>query len=119
MFGILNDFRCSVLLQLQLISKLYVVSSLLKLNQTINLMLFNYFLYRAAFIALIPKVLISSSCVFGGAAAYAYFGGCDLIKEGILEKSDQIMPYFVLMLFRGLPGLVGFYVAAVYSGTLR
>ena len=51
--------------------------------------------------------------------AYAYFEGCDLVKTGVLGKADQIMPYFVLLLFRGLPGLVGFYVAAVYSGTLR
>ena len=58
-------------------------------------------------------------CALGGTVAYAYFGGCNLVKKGILSKSDQIMPYFVLLLFRGIPGMVGFYVAAVYSGTLR
>ena len=51
--------------------------------------------------------------------AFAYFEGCDPLKDGILSKSDQIMPYLALLLFKGFPGFVGFYVAAVYSGTLR
>lgn len=54
-----------------------------------------------------------------GCVAYAYYEGCDPIKQGSISKSDQIIPYLVTDIFSDLPGLAGLFVSAAYSGTMR
>ncbi|CAK8694773.1 unnamed protein product [Clavelina lepadiformis] len=72
----------------------------------------------AAVISLVPKIVISSLCTISGCVAYTYFKGCDPIKAKNVSKPDQLMPYLVLQVFRDMPGMTGFFVAAIFSGTL-
>ena len=41
-----------------------------------------------------------------------------LIKNGQLEKNDQIMPFLAAEMFKKSPGLTGLYISAAYSATL-
>jgi len=50
---------------------------------------------------------------------YAYFEGCDPLKSGKIDKSDQLLPYLVVHVFENFPGLAGLFISAAFSGTLR
>ena len=64
---------------------------------------------------LIFLMLISGYC---GLLAYAKYSLCDPIKTGTIQKSDQILPYFVLDTFGGWPGFGGVFVSSIFSGSL-
>ncbi|XP_072046249.1 sodium-coupled monocarboxylate transporter 1-like [Amphiura filiformis] len=62
-------------------------------------------------------VVVSLACL-SGLTMYAYYKDCDPLSLGIVSKSDQLMPYFTLDLFRDFPGLPGLFTSAVFSGAL-
>lgn len=49
---------------------------------------------------------------------YAYFEGCDPIKSKVIERSDQMLPYFMMKVVGNYPGLPGLFVAGIFSGAL-
>ena len=54
-----------------------------------------------------------------GLAMYAYYIDCDPIKLNQIENSDQLVPYYVAELFHSsLPGILGLFIACVFSSTL-
>ena len=66
---------------------------------------------------MIMVMIIASA--FNGCAMYAYFEGCDPVLDGKVKKVDQTVPYLVLDIFSGAPGMAGLFVSAAYSGMLR
>ena len=36
-----------------------------------------------------------------------------------IKKADQLFPFFVLDIMRGIDGVPGFFVAGIFSGALR
>ncbi|CAK8694350.1 unnamed protein product [Clavelina lepadiformis] len=62
--------------------------------------------------------VINSLALLAGVALYGYYHNCDPITLGHVKRGDQLMPYFVLDLFRHNPGMPGLFVASVYSGSL-
>ncbi|KAL2102525.1 hypothetical protein ACEWY4_001693 [Coilia grayii] len=56
--------------------------------------------------------------VFAGLCLYSIYKHCDPWTTGQISSPDQLMPYLVLDILRGYPGLPGLFVAAAYSGTL-
>ncbi|GFO42014.1 sodium-coupled monocarboxylate transporter 1 [Plakobranchus ocellatus] len=65
----------------------------------------------AVFIA----VLIVTGLVL---AAYFHSIRCDPLAAGYIKNSNQLVPYFVLLTLRFLPGLPGLYISTVFSGAL-
>ncbi|CAN7983184.1 unnamed protein product [Ixodes hexagonus] len=55
---------------------------------------------------------------FCGLALFALYYECDPVKAGLINKYDQLMPYFVMDTMHHIPGLSGLFVTAVYSGSL-
>lgn len=49
---------------------------------------------------------------------YAYFEGCDPLKSKAIERSDQMLPYFMMKVVGSYPGLPGLFVAGIFSGAL-
>ncbi|KAH0620839.1 hypothetical protein JD844_021658 [Phrynosoma platyrhinos] len=43
---------------------------------------------------------------------------CDPWTAGFISAPDQLMPYFVMIIFSSTPGLPGLFVACAFSGTL-
>ncbi|XP_063863929.1 sodium-coupled monocarboxylate transporter 1-like [Scylla paramamosain] len=53
-----------------------------------------------------------------GLVAYASYADCDPLTAGLIQKPDQIIPFLVTDRLSRFSGLVGIFVAAVYSGVL-
>ena len=68
--------------------------------------------------ALLFPVVLGSS-ILAGLVVYANYWSCDPKAEGIIDKTDEIAPLFVmqhLVKFYGVPGV---FVAALLGAALR
>uniref|UniRef100_A0AAQ5ZRN5 Solute carrier family 5 member 8 n=1 Tax=Amphiprion ocellaris TaxID=80972 RepID=A0AAQ5ZRN5_AMPOC len=72
----------------------------------------------AMYINLLGLMCIMLSSVFAGFCLYSIYKNCDPLTAGLVSASDQMMPYLVMDIMKGYPGLPGLYFAGVYSGTL-
>ncbi|CAL8077557.1 unnamed protein product [Orchesella dallaii] len=77
---------------------------------------------KKAFQALLltaPLVSFTMSlAVLVGIVIFANYAGCDPITLGFITKKDQIAPYFVLEFLSPTTGLMGLFIACLYSGAL-
>ena len=63
--------------------------------------------------------MVLGFAIVAGLVVYANYWSCDPKTEGIIDKTDEIAPLFVmqhLVKFYGVPGV---FVAALLSGALR
>merc|ERR1712110_1280902 len=68
-----------------------------------------------------PAFLITMSmATYEGIVAYTYYQtrGCDPIKNKEITNSNQIIPYMVMDIFQGLPGMPGLFMAALFAASL-
>lgn len=72
----------------------------------------------ALYINMIGMILLISCACLCGIALYAVYGHCDPLKLGLIERSDQLMPYFVMDTLSSYPGIPGLFVACVFSASL-
>jgi len=77
------------------------------------------FCFRASIVSVVPGVVFFGLASATGCVMYAYFEGCDPLKSGKINKSDQLLPYLVVHVFENFPGLAGLFISAAFSGTLR
>jgi len=61
-----------------------------------------------------------SMAVYEGIVAYAYYEnkGCDPFESKTLTNPNQIIPYTVMNIFEGLPGMPGLFLASLFSASL-
>jgi len=64
------------------------------------------------------NILYMSLACLSGLAIFATYADCDPLKMGLIEKKDQLVPYFVLDQMSYLTGLPGLFVACIMSGAL-
>lgn len=69
------------------------------------------------FINALALPFIWTLCGFCGLVIYAYYVDCDPLAAGYIDRKDQILPYFVMEVFRW-PGVPGVFLAVLCSGTL-
>ena len=48
----------------------------------------------------------------------AYFEGCDPAAAGLLDTTDQLMPYLTTYMFQDMPGVSAIYVSGAFAGAL-
>jgi SSS family transporter len=65
-----------------------------------------------------PVVAIAVLAVWCGIVIYAKYKDCDPVALKIIDRPDQLMPYFVMETMSHIPGLAGLFVACVFSGAL-
>lgn len=58
-----------------------------------------------------------ASCL-AGIAMYAVYKDCDPLTSGSITAMDQLMPYYVVDSMRRIPGILGLFVAGIFSATL-
>ncbi|CAG7829113.1 unnamed protein product [Allacma fusca] len=77
---------------------------------------------KRAFWALLltaPFVAVTMSfAVMTGIVIFANYAGCDPLTLGLIKKKDQIAPYFVLEFLSPITGLMGLFIACLFSGSL-
>ncbi|XP_067657868.1 sodium-coupled monocarboxylate transporter 1-like [Haliotis asinina] len=72
-----------------------------------------------AFMGIAVGVYITSVS-FLGLVAYSFYTvqGCDPFKAGYLQNRNQLVPYFMMEMFNGLPGMSGLFLATIFSTAL-
>ncbi|XP_054156937.1 sodium-coupled monocarboxylate transporter 1-like [Oppia nitens] len=63
-------------------------------------------------------IIFAGMSIMCGTVLYAKYHGCDPLTLGLIERHDQLMPYFVMDTLAKYPGLPGLFVACVFSGSL-
>ncbi|XP_072340947.1 sodium-coupled monocarboxylate transporter 1-like isoform X1 [Scyliorhinus torazame] len=72
----------------------------------------------ALYLNLIGLWIILVCTVLSGLSMYSLYHDCDPWTSGKVQAPDQLMPYMVMDILGGYPGLPGLFVACAYSGTL-
>ncbi|XP_054159817.1 sodium-coupled monocarboxylate transporter 1-like [Oppia nitens] len=70
------------------------------------------------YVNLIGMVLLISCACLCGISIFAYYSDCDPLTLGLIKKTDQLMPYFVMDQLTIMPGMPGLFVACVFSASL-
>jgi Na+/proline symporter len=63
-------------------------------------------------------VVIIGLSFFTGLVIFARYSHCDPITANLVEKSDQLLPYFVVDSVRNIPGLIGLFVAGITCASM-
>lgn len=79
----------------------------------------NVFFSRTVAILVVGIMALVSMCCFMGLVIYAYYYKCDPITRGLIHKSDQLLPFYVMHIASSMPGLPGLFVSGVFSAALR
>ncbi|KAF7285221.1 hypothetical protein GWI33_011544 [Rhynchophorus ferrugineus] len=69
-------------------------------------------------ILVIGIMTLVSMCCFMGLVIYAFYHKCDPVTRGWIQKSDQLLPYFIMDTAGDIPGLPGMFVSGVFSAAL-
>uniref|UniRef100_A0A6J0TGB6 Sodium-coupled monocarboxylate transporter 2 isoform X1 n=1 Tax=Pogona vitticeps TaxID=103695 RepID=A0A6J0TGB6_9SAUR len=72
----------------------------------------------ALYLNLVGLWVILICAVLCGLVIYSHFRSCDPWTAGFISAPDQLMPYFVMIIFASAHGLPGLFVACAFSGTL-
>ncbi|XP_078077200.1 sodium-coupled monocarboxylate transporter 1-like [Mustelus asterias] len=72
----------------------------------------------ALYLNLIGLWVILVCTVLSGLSMYSLYRDCDPWTSGKVKAPDQLVPYMVMDILGGYPGLPGLFVACAYSGTL-
>lgn len=62
--------------------------------------------------------LLSLSTSFAGLAIFSKYAECDPFKTCKIDRSDQLMPYYVVDTMGHIPGLPGLFVSGIFSAAL-
>lgn len=62
-------------------------------------------------------LLISCACLCG-IALFAHYSHCDPLAAKLIDKTDQLMPHFVMTELHQWPGVAGLFVSCVFSASL-
>ncbi|KAG8125871.1 hypothetical protein E2320_021052 [Naja naja] len=72
----------------------------------------------ALYLNLVGLWVILVCAILCGLVMYSFFMSCDPWTADFISEPDQLMPYFVMIIFSSAPGLPGLFVACAFSGTL-
>ncbi|CAG7825716.1 unnamed protein product [Allacma fusca] len=73
---------------------------------------------KAIWLSVILNLLTMTVLIAAGLAVFANYAGCDPKLLGKITRSDQVLAYFVLKELAFIPGMLGLFVACVFSGVL-
>ncbi|XP_034256929.1 sodium-coupled monocarboxylate transporter 1-like isoform X2 [Thrips palmi] len=69
-------------------------------------------------IMVVGTSLLVSMCCYTGLLIYATFHDCDPVSARVINKSDQLLPFYVMELAGKVPGLPGVFMSGVFSAAL-
>uniref|UniRef100_A0A915J7G4 Sodium-coupled monocarboxylate transporter 1 n=1 Tax=Romanomermis culicivorax TaxID=13658 RepID=A0A915J7G4_ROMCU len=73
---------------------------------------------RALWLNLPGLILLLFLCGFAGLVAYTRYKDCDPLSVNLINKNDQILPFYVIDNFGHIPGFTGLFVASIFSGAM-
>lgn len=84
----------------------------MKFNKTLN------FSISALWIFICGVFILLAICCYSGLLIYATYYECDPLTTHLVKAKDQLLPLLVMDLLGDYPGLVGLFVAGVFSAAL-
>ncbi|XP_052776428.1 sodium-coupled monocarboxylate transporter 1-like [Mya arenaria] len=72
----------------------------------------------AMWLNLVGLILIVTLTCMIGVVIYAVYQSCHPVTAGLINRSDQLLPLFVMDTLGKVPGLAGVFIACVFSGGL-
>ncbi|KAJ6639769.1 Sodium-coupled monocarboxylate transporter 2 [Pseudolycoriella hygida] len=73
---------------------------------------------RSLIIFLAGIVLFNLCAHITGLQMYAKYETCDPFLAGLTRKIDQVLPYFVMDVGSGIPGLPGLFIAGIFAAAM-
>ncbi|KAF2345499.1 Sodium/solute symporter [Trinorchestia longiramus] len=67
---------------------------------------------------LVGTFIVLTIIFLSGIGIHAVYYGCDPISLGLIEKRDQITPFYVMHHLSFLTGVPGLFISCLFSGTL-
>lgn len=61
---------------------------------------------------------VEMTAVMSGIILFSYFFDCDPVSEGKVQRRDQLIPYLIMDLFGGTPGLIGLLLGGAFCASL-
>jgi Na+/proline symporter len=68
--------------------------------------------------ASIGHIIIKLFAVYCGMLIISKYTNCDPVYDGVVEKYDQMFPYYVMDVARSIPGLPGLFIVGTISAAL-
>ncbi|XP_076059409.1 sodium-coupled monocarboxylate transporter 2-like [Oratosquilla oratoria] len=65
------------------------------------------------------SIILIVTAFFTGLVLLTVYKDCDPLAAGLIQKKDQILPFYVVERLRDFPGFAGLFVACLFSGALR
>ncbi|KAJ9575557.1 hypothetical protein L9F63_007565, partial [Diploptera punctata] len=62
--------------------------------------------------------IIKTISCFTGMIVFTTYYDCDPIKNKVITKQDQLIPYYIMDIAASIPGLPGLFIAGVFSAAL-
>lgn len=72
----------------------------------------------SVFIFTVGMAAFLSVCCYTGLLVYAFYEKCDPMRAGLVDKTDQILPLFVMQIIGQYQGLPGLFIAGVFGAAL-
>lgn len=100
---------------------MYDINEISKVNAQIRVTIFNQQLlfFRSVVYLCLGTLLVKCFTCFTGLLIYARYHDCDPLASGRIERSDQILPFYVMDVAGKVPGLPGLFIAGVFCAALR
>ncbi|XP_030373602.1 sodium-coupled monocarboxylate transporter 1 isoform X3 [Scaptodrosophila lebanonensis] len=73
---------------------------------------------QALVLSMVGFLLVMGMCIYIGILAFAEYYHCDPITTGLARAKDQVIPLYVMQSAGSVPGVVGLFVAGVFSAAL-
>ncbi|EDS33847.1 sodium/solute symporter [Culex quinquefasciatus] len=73
---------------------------------------------KAVWIFGVGHIIVKLCSVYNGLLIFSKYHDCDPVHSGLVQKNDQIFPYFVLEVAQKIPGLPGMFVVGFFSAAL-
>ncbi|KAK3786617.1 hypothetical protein RRG08_027575 [Elysia crispata] len=97
-------------------SSFYTQSSIQRILSTRNeKVVKNVYLFSIILYTVYISVLVTTGLLL---TAYFHVTKCDPLAAGFITNNNQLVPYFVVLTLRFLPGLSGLYISTIFSASL-
>lgn len=76
-------------------------------------------IFRVIIIYCFGMAIVKAICVILGLVLSATYADCDPFVTKKIERTDQMLPYYVLDVAKNIPGLSGLFTGGIMTASLR
>lgn len=73
---------------------------------------------KALIFSLIGLIVVFILNFYTGLTVYRQYQNCDPMKSGAISAIDQLLPFYIMDVFRQIPFVTGIFVAGIFAASL-